>query len=44
MKGEFSTKHLILIVIAAIAAVTVYFIVEGMMETAFLEALETASN
>ena len=43
MKAEFSTKHLILIVIAAIAAATVYFVVESILEEAFLEALRTAA-
>lgn len=44
MKGEFSSKHLILIVIAAIAAVTVYFVIESILEEAFLQALRTAAD
>jgi hypothetical protein len=44
MKAEFSTKHLILIVVAAITAATVYFVIESFLQEAFLEALRTASD
>jgi len=44
MKAEFSTKHLILIVVAAIAAATVYFVIESVVEEAFLQALRTAGD
>lgn len=44
MKAEFSTKHLILIVVAAIAAATVYFVIESVVQEAFIEALRTAAD
>lgn len=44
MKAEFSTKHLILIVVAAIAAVTVYFVIESFLQEALMNALRTAAD
>ncbi|MFP4038554.1 MAG: hypothetical protein ACLFTA_02110 [Candidatus Nanohaloarchaea archaeon] len=44
MKAEFSTKHLILIIVAALAAATVYFVAESILRDAVINALGTAAD